>query len=84
MIRVASSCFGAYEDDWEKLPQSTLKSVVEISSDGKLVITPVAGIDKLFLKVARSTPSTSTSHFDFSPAGPSRDRRRWRGAAKSK
>ena len=51
MIRVASSCFGAYEDDWEKLSQSTLKSAVEISEDGKLVITPVAGIDKLFLKV---------------------------------
>ena len=37
-------------NDWEKLPQSTLKSAVEIES-GKLVITPVAGIDKLFLKV---------------------------------
>ena len=51
MIRVVSSCSGAYEDDWEKLPDSTLKSAVTISEDGKLVITPVEGIDKLFLKV---------------------------------
>ena len=36
--------------EWQKLPQSTLKSAVEIES-GKLVVTPVAGIDKLFLKV---------------------------------
>ena len=37
-------------NDWEKLPESTLKSAVTIS-EGKLVITPVAGVDKLFLKV---------------------------------
>ena len=36
--------------DWQKLPDSTLKSAVKIEA-GKLVITPVAGIDKLFLKV---------------------------------
>ena len=50
MIRVASSCFGAYEDGWQKLPDSELKSAVKIEA-GKLVITPQAGIDKLFLKV---------------------------------
>ena len=37
-------------NDWEKLPQSKLKSAVKIEA-GKLVITPVAGVDKLFLKV---------------------------------
>ena len=36
--------------EWQKLPQSTLKSAVKIESD-KLVVTPQAGIDKLFLKV---------------------------------
>lgn len=35
---------------WKTLPQSELKSAVKIE-DGKLVITPVAGVDKLFLKV---------------------------------
>ena len=40
----------AADNDWEKLPQSDLKSAVKIEA-GKLVITPVAGVDKLFLKV---------------------------------
>lgn len=35
---------------WAALPVSTLKSAVTIE-DGKIVITPVSGIDKLFLKV---------------------------------
>ena len=38
-------------NDWEKLPTSTLQSAVQISA-GKLVITPVTGIDKMFLKVS--------------------------------